>query len=234
MAGGPDAAFAKVKPLFEIMGQKAVHCGASGNGQAAKICNNMILGVTMIATCEAFALAVGADCYGDPRVGQLLCRACRGDVIEIALRGLGAAHRAWLKDVRRHESRQDRVLPDVRLHVPVVLRGQATVGYDERWRIGDAGPAPELQDVVIEVRLRDVVLDRAVAVGHHREVHVVQRAALRDDVHVLFARRRRHLLALLAPRLVVVLDAHRALRLEPLHNIAFRGTAIPAPPRLYR
>ncbi len=39
------------------MGQKAVHCGASGAGQAAKICNNMILGVTMIATCEAFALA---------------------------------------------------------------------------------------------------------------------------------------------------------------------------------
>ena len=45
------------EPLFDIMGQKAVHCGPSGNGQAAKICNNMILGVTMIATCEAFALA---------------------------------------------------------------------------------------------------------------------------------------------------------------------------------
>ncbi len=57
MVGGTDDAFAKVKPLFDIMGQKAVHCGASGNGQAAKICNNMILGVTMIATCEAFALA---------------------------------------------------------------------------------------------------------------------------------------------------------------------------------
>ncbi|MGB3314648.1 MAG: 3-hydroxyisobutyrate dehydrogenase [Albidovulum sp.] len=57
MAGGSDAAFAIVKPLFDIMGQKAVHCGPSGNGQAAKICNNMILGVTMIATCEAFALA---------------------------------------------------------------------------------------------------------------------------------------------------------------------------------
>ncbi|SMX35965.1 3-hydroxyisobutyrate dehydrogenase [Maliponia aquimaris] len=57
MVGGPDAAFAKAKPLFEIMGQKAVHCGPAGNGQAAKICNNMILGVTMIATCEAFALA---------------------------------------------------------------------------------------------------------------------------------------------------------------------------------
>ena len=57
MAGGSEAAFANVTPLFEIMGQKAVHCGPSGNGQAAKICNNMILGVTMIGTCEAFALA---------------------------------------------------------------------------------------------------------------------------------------------------------------------------------
>lgn len=57
MTGGSDAAFATVKPLFDIMGQKAVHCGAAGAGQAAKICNNMILGVTMIATCEAFALA---------------------------------------------------------------------------------------------------------------------------------------------------------------------------------
>jgi len=57
MVGGSDAAFATVQPLFDIMGQKAVHCGTTGAGQAAKICNNMILGVTMIATCEAFALA---------------------------------------------------------------------------------------------------------------------------------------------------------------------------------
>ncbi|WP_297339962.1 3-hydroxyisobutyrate dehydrogenase [Pseudophaeobacter sp.] len=57
MAGGSAAAFAKAEPLFDIMGQKAVHCGEAGAGQAAKICNNMILGVTMIATCEAFALA---------------------------------------------------------------------------------------------------------------------------------------------------------------------------------
>ncbi|MGI1661244.1 3-hydroxyisobutyrate dehydrogenase [Palleronia sp. KMU-117] len=57
MAGGSHAAFAKAKPLFDVMGARAVHCGPSGNGQAAKICNNMILGVTMIATCEAFALA---------------------------------------------------------------------------------------------------------------------------------------------------------------------------------
>ncbi len=46
-----------MKPLLDIMGQKAVHCGGAGAGQAAKICNNMILGATMIATCEAFALA---------------------------------------------------------------------------------------------------------------------------------------------------------------------------------
>ncbi len=57
MAGGSEEAFAKAAPLFDIMGQKAVHCGTAGAGQAAKICNNMILGVTMIATCEAFALA---------------------------------------------------------------------------------------------------------------------------------------------------------------------------------
>ena len=57
MVGGADAAFATVAPLFAVMGKKTVHCGASGAGQAAKICNNMILGVTMIATCEAFALA---------------------------------------------------------------------------------------------------------------------------------------------------------------------------------
>ncbi|QDI75917.1 MULTISPECIES: 3-hydroxyisobutyrate dehydrogenase [Leisingera] len=57
MAGGSAEAFAAAEPLFGIMGQKAVHCGEAGAGQAAKICNNMILGVTMIATCEAFALA---------------------------------------------------------------------------------------------------------------------------------------------------------------------------------
>mgnify|MGYP000358521470 CR=1 FL=1 len=57
MAGGSEEAFAKAQPLFDIMGQKAVHCGEAGAGQAAKICNNMILGATMIATCEAFALA---------------------------------------------------------------------------------------------------------------------------------------------------------------------------------
>ncbi|MDA9990581.1 3-hydroxyisobutyrate dehydrogenase [Paracoccaceae bacterium] len=57
MVGGSEEGFTKAKPLFDVMGQKAVYCGPSGNGQAAKICNNMILGATMIVTCEAFALA---------------------------------------------------------------------------------------------------------------------------------------------------------------------------------
>lgn len=57
MVGGSPDAFETVKPLLEAMGRKVVHCGEAGAGQAAKICNNMILGVTMIATCETFALA---------------------------------------------------------------------------------------------------------------------------------------------------------------------------------
>ena len=57
MVGGSDDAFAKAEPILSAMGKAVIHAGASGAGQAAKICNNMILGATMIATCEAFALA---------------------------------------------------------------------------------------------------------------------------------------------------------------------------------
>ncbi|WP_371154277.1 3-hydroxyisobutyrate dehydrogenase [Jannaschia sp. 2305UL9-9] len=57
MVGGSAEALAKGAPLLDIMGGRTVHCGPSGNGQAAKICNNMILGATMVVTCEAFALA---------------------------------------------------------------------------------------------------------------------------------------------------------------------------------
>ena len=57
MVGGSRDDFDKVRFLFEYMGSRSVYCGKNGSGQTAKICNNMILGVTMIATCEAFALA---------------------------------------------------------------------------------------------------------------------------------------------------------------------------------
>jgi len=57
MVGGSAASFERARPLLAAMGRTIVHAGPSGNGQAAKICNNMILGVSMIAVCEAFALA---------------------------------------------------------------------------------------------------------------------------------------------------------------------------------
>jgi 3-hydroxyisobutyrate dehydrogenase len=57
MAGGSDESFVKAKPILEAMGKKIVHCGEAGAGQAAKICNNMILGISMIGVCEAFVLA---------------------------------------------------------------------------------------------------------------------------------------------------------------------------------
>jgi 3-hydroxyisobutyrate dehydrogenase len=57
MAGGADAAFAAAKPILENMGRRVIHCGEAGAGQAAKICNNMMLGINMIGVSEAFGLA---------------------------------------------------------------------------------------------------------------------------------------------------------------------------------
>jgi len=57
MCGGEPEAFARAQPILELMGKKIVHCGGNGAGQAAKICNNMILGISMIAVGEAFVLA---------------------------------------------------------------------------------------------------------------------------------------------------------------------------------
>ena len=57
MVGGPAEAFARAEPFLNNIGKAVIHAGASGAGQAAKICNNMILGATMIATAEAFVLA---------------------------------------------------------------------------------------------------------------------------------------------------------------------------------
>ena len=63
MVGGSEAAFARAEPILDVMGGKIVHAGPAGNGQAAKICNNMILGITMIGISEAFTLAmrIGLD-----------------------------------------------------------------------------------------------------------------------------------------------------------------------------
>ena len=57
MVGGAKEGFEKAKPILENMGKNVFHAGASGNGQVAKIANNMLLGISMIGTCEAFNLA---------------------------------------------------------------------------------------------------------------------------------------------------------------------------------
>ncbi|MCH4892116.1 3-hydroxyisobutyrate dehydrogenase [Sphingomonas sp. SFZ2018-12] len=57
MVGGLDEAFARAEPILADMGKAVIHAGGNGAGQAAKICNNMLLGATMVATCEAFGLA---------------------------------------------------------------------------------------------------------------------------------------------------------------------------------
>jgi 3-hydroxyisobutyrate dehydrogenase len=56
MCGGSDKAFARAKPILDKMGKKVVLAGGAGAGQAAKICNNMLLAISMIGTCEAFVL----------------------------------------------------------------------------------------------------------------------------------------------------------------------------------
>ena len=57
MVGGSDAAFARAQPILAAMGKAVIHAGGPGTGQAAKICNNMLLAIHMIGTCEAFAMA---------------------------------------------------------------------------------------------------------------------------------------------------------------------------------
>lgn len=57
MVGGDADAFARANPILHCMGKAVIHAGAAGAGQAAKICNNMLLGASMVATCEAFILA---------------------------------------------------------------------------------------------------------------------------------------------------------------------------------
>ena len=57
MVGGTDEAFERAGPLLEIMGKAVIHAGGPGAGQAAKICNNMLLGASMVATCETFVMA---------------------------------------------------------------------------------------------------------------------------------------------------------------------------------
>lgn len=62
MVGGDDAALQRARPVLEPMAGKIIHCGAAGAGQAAKVCNNMVLAVQQIAIGEAFVLAESSAC----------------------------------------------------------------------------------------------------------------------------------------------------------------------------
>lgn len=71
MVGGSEAAFAKAKPILESMGKNIIHAGAAGSGQAVKLCNNMVLGISMVAVAEACNLAEKAGL--DPKVFYDIC-----------------------------------------------------------------------------------------------------------------------------------------------------------------
>lgn len=66
MVGGDELVFAEMKPILQVMGKNIVYCGGSGNGQVAKVANNMLLGISMIATAEAMSLGVSLGM--DPKV----------------------------------------------------------------------------------------------------------------------------------------------------------------------
>ena len=84
MVGGEADAFARAGPVLNAMGSKVAHFGASGAGQAAKACHNMICGITALGVCEAFALAEGLGL--DPERFFTLCR--------------GAAAQSWILENR--------------------------------------------------------------------------------------------------------------------------------------
>lgn len=93
MVGGPPEAFETARPLLDVMGGRAVYCGGPGSGQAAKICNNMILGISMIGVCEAFALAgkLGLDAHALYDVVSTSSGACWSVTTYCPVPGVGPA-----------------------------------------------------------------------------------------------------------------------------------------------
>ena len=95
---------------------------------------------------------------------------------------------------------------------PIGIAGKAAIGDDQGRVVADLGLRPEAEHVLVEALLRDVVLERRIAVLDQGDVHLEQRAALGHDEDVLGARGGDDLLALVAARLVVILDRMGALR----------------------
>ena len=93
MVGGDARAVAQVDPLLRGMGQRVVHCGGNGAGQAAKLCNNMLLGISMIGVCEAFVLAhaLGLDWHKFYDVASTSSGACWSMTTYCPAPGIGPA-----------------------------------------------------------------------------------------------------------------------------------------------
>jgi hypothetical protein len=105
---------------------------------------------------------------------------------------------------------EPRVVPDVGVLVPVRLPPETAVPDDERRRVAHAAFRPELEDVLVDPRDRQGVLDAGVPVHDHRHVVLEERPSFGNDQHLELARRSEDLLPLLAPRLVVALHAEGA------------------------
>ena len=124
--------------------------------------------------------------------------------------------RALGEQLRRRGVRLEQgMLVDVGRLAPVGIAGEPAIGHHQGRRVIGLAAGPKVEHVLVEGRQRDIVLERRIAVGDQRHVHPEQRPALGDDLHILAPGGLDHLLALLAARLVVILDAARALRLQP-------------------
>uniref|UniRef100_A0A0N4Z2Z0 BON domain-containing protein n=1 Tax=Parastrongyloides trichosuri TaxID=131310 RepID=A0A0N4Z2Z0_PARTI len=164
---------------------------------------------------ETFTLTVGADLDRDALIHQPLGLTRDGDVVQLLRRGLHRTTRARIQDAARHVLGQDRILPDVRRLIPVVLAPGAAEADDQGRGVGRPRLRPQLHRVVVHPLHRHRVLDGGVAVDQHAHVGVVQRAAFRHDHHAQFAGSLHDLLALVAAGLVVALDAPGADGLHP-------------------
>ena len=147
MVGGEAAAVVRARPLLEVMGNKIVHCGGAGAGQAAKVCNNMLLGVSMLGLCEAFALAdrlgldrqrffdVAAEASGQCWSLTTYCPAPGVGPSTPADREYqpGFAAELMLKDLRLAQQSA------VATHTPARLGALATQIYEEFVQEGGAG-----------------------------------------------------------------------------------------------
>lgn len=192
---------------------------------------------------DALYLPVRAKLRFAAGAHDVLDRPRQFKVVEVIFGSHQAAARARINDAARREAQQSLVLPDVGLLIPVVLAPYAAVADNQRRRIADAASGKQGHEVFVERRDGDGVFNACVPVEDLRDVIKERRAALRHIHHLQVTRRLDQLLALIAARLVVALDAMCACTsIKPgiivLPAISMRstpaGTATLAPTALMR